>query len=73
VAPFERRAVLGPESADDVAGLVEHVHSLADAREPDPVLLVLELVPGGAEAELKPPARDVVDRHRWFATTAGCR
>ena len=71
MASFERRAMVRPETADDVAGLVEHVHSLADARERDPVLLVLELVPGGPEAELEPPARDVVDRRRLVRDDGG--
>ena len=61
VAAIERRRLLRPEAAADAARLVQHVHPLADPREGDPVLVVLELVPRCAEAELEPSAGDVVD------------
>ena len=64
VLALEAEPLLRPEAAQDVTGLVEHVHSHADAREGDPVLLVLDLVPGGAHPQLEPAARDVVDGGR---------
>jgi hypothetical protein len=61
VPALEGRRLLRPEAAHDPAGFVEHVHPHADAREGNAVLLVLQLEPRRAHAELEPPARDVVD------------
>src|SRR5215208_5206523 len=62
VPALERRRLLGPEAAHDPAGLVEHVHPHADARKWDAVLLVLQLEPRRAHAQLESSARYVVDR-----------
>ena len=62
VLALERRRLLRPEAPHDPAGLVEHVHPHADARERDAVLVVLQLEPGGAHPELQPATEYVVDR-----------
>ena len=59
---MEARPLLGEHRLDDRERLLEPVHPLADRREVVAVALVLDLVPGGAEAEDRPPAGDGVER-----------
>jgi hypothetical protein len=56
------RALLGQQSDDDVAGLVEPVHALLDAEQVDAVRVRLVGVPTGAEAQLEATVGDLVER-----------
>ena len=58
----ERRALLGEHRLDDRERFLQPIHPLADRREVVAIALVLDLVPGGAEAEDRPPAGDGVER-----------
>src|SRR5207245_9525000 len=58
--PLEVRHWLRPEAFDYLAGLVQATDPLCRRRKLDPVRLVLELEPGGAQAHFEPPAGDDV-------------
>jgi hypothetical protein len=60
VRAVEREAARSPVPVHDLELLGQHVHALALRRERKPVGGVLGLVPAGADAELDPPARDVI-------------
>ena len=55
--------LLGPRLDDDLDLLCEKVESLSGLEEREAVREVLALVPTRAQADLDPPAGDVVDRH----------
>ena len=57
----ERRLGLLPLAADDLELLGQQLHPLAQRRKREPERLVLGLVPARPQAQLDPPARDVVD------------
>ena len=58
---LERRLVVAQQAAEDGDALLQLVHAGADRREVDPVGLVLDLGPTGADAHRRPPAGDQVD------------
>ena len=71
VRPAEVDAVLGPEPVHDLELLREHLQADGRLRERKAVGAVLALHPAGAEAELDPAARDVVDRRDRVREQAG--
>src|SRR5436189_104747 len=62
VAAAEVRTILRRQQADDLDTLLEHVEPLLDGGEGYPVGGVLHRVPARAEADLQPPAAELVDR-----------
>jgi hypothetical protein len=72
VASVEGGGLLRPQRLHDRGGLAEHREALPERREWDPVLLVLELVPRAAHAQLNATAGHVVDGDGQ-ASTAGQR
>ena len=73
VPSLEGRTVLGHHQADDLRALLQAFRPLLQRWEGNPELPVFRLVPGGAQAELEPAVRDVVDgdrlsrQDRWVA------
>ena len=65
------RAFLGQQGDDHIARLVEAVHALLDAEQVDPVRVRLVGVPPGAEPELQPAVRDLVERCRHVGEDGG--
>ena len=64
VLAVHRRLRLREHAADDLAGLVERVEAAGHGLEVDAEVLVLELEPAGADAEVEAAAADVVERRR---------
>jgi len=64
VTSLQRGFVLGKHALDDAQRLIERLQAAGDGFEIDPEALVLELEPAGPNAEVKPPARHIVEGRR---------
>src|SRR5207237_8337087 len=64
VTALEVRSVLGEQRLHDLQRFAEPADAVVESL--DAVHLVLDLRPRGADAELEPPAREVVDRDGQF-------
>ena len=67
----EGGALVGPHPAQDLERLAELGQACADRRERIAVLLVLDLVPAGAEADDQPAAAHLVERGRHLREERG--
>ena len=71
VAPVERRRLLGEHGPADLQRLLQSVQPLAAGREVEAQPLVLDVVPGRADAEDGPPAADDVERRHDLGQVGG--
>ena len=71
VLAFERRALRAPHAAQDGERLAELLEAGGDGGERVAVLLVLDLVPAGAEADDQPAARHLVEGGRHLGEQRG--
>src|SRR5439155_26746906 len=66
-----RRALRAPHAAQDSERLAELPEAGSDGRERVAVLVVLDLMPAGAEADDQPAARHLVERGRHLGEQRG--